>query len=311
MTRRNHSSLHRCGRGPARGLRLRRSILHAISLNLDAMNESASCRIGSTRYGFATRRPPQMNCSEDPPKVQGVSREPGFVSVRSSNASLYRARNRATAGRCEGFLVRPGPTALEAILKDCGISLSPDQVALLWSYHQLLRSANARLNLTRIHNFENMVLKHYVDSLLILKFIEPASPLIDMGSGPGLPGVPLAIARPEIRMILAEPRGARAEFLNEVRDQLGLANVEVYEHKIGSDYPGTVRSVITRAVGSIPQTLERVAKLPRIKRQDDFHEGSGVRLRDRGGRANATADPSGWPTITPIRFPAHLISAAW
>ena len=155
--------------------------------------------------------------------------------------------------------MRPGPTALEAILKDCGISLSPDQIGLLWNYHQLLRSANARLNLTRIHNFENMVLKHYADSLLVLKFIEPASPLIDMGSGPGLPGVPLAIARPGIRMILAEPRGARAEFLNEVRDQLGLGNVEVYAHKVGSDYPGTVHGVITRAVGSIPQTLNRVA----------------------------------------------------
>ncbi len=54
----------------------------------------------------------------------------------------------------------------------------------------MLRSANAELNLTRIHNFENMVLKHYVDSLLVLKFVELPSPLIDMGSGPGLPGVP-------------------------------------------------------------------------------------------------------------------------
>ena len=60
----------------------------------------------------------------------------------------------------------------------------------------MLRAANAELNLTRIHNFENMVLKHYVDSLLVLKFVELPSPLIDMGSGPGLPGIPLKIARP-------------------------------------------------------------------------------------------------------------------
>ena len=84
---------------------------------------------------------------------------------------------------------------------------------LLWRYHQMLREANARLNLTRIHNFENMVLKHYVDSLLVLRFVELPSPLIDMGSGPGLPGIPLKIARPGVRMILAEPRGARADFL--------------------------------------------------------------------------------------------------
>ena len=60
----------------------------------------------------------------------------------------------------------------------------------LWSYHRLLRAANSRLNLTRIHKFENMVLKHYVDSLLVLRFVDLPSPLIDMGSGPGLAGNP-------------------------------------------------------------------------------------------------------------------------
>ena len=155
--------------------------------------------------------------------------------------------------------MRPGRTALEAILKGCGIFLTSDQIDLLWSYHQSLRTANDRLNLTRIHNFENMVLKHYADSLLVLKFLELPSPLIDMGSGPGLPGIPLAIARPETRMILAEPRGGRAEFLSEVCAQLGLRNVEIYAHKVGSDYPGRVSGVITRAVGTISQTLERVA----------------------------------------------------
>ena len=93
----------------------------------------------------------------------------------------------------------PGPHSLEAILKRCGIALDKPQLDLLWRYHQMLRRANAELNLTRIHNFENMVLKHYVDSLLVLDHIELPAPLIDMGSGPGLPGIPLKIARPECR----------------------------------------------------------------------------------------------------------------
>lgn len=155
--------------------------------------------------------------------------------------------------------MRPGRHALEAILKDCGTSLGPAQIDRLWSYHQLLRAANVRLNLTRIHNFENMVLKHYVDSLLILKFLDLPSPLIDMGSGPGLPGIPLKIARPETKMILAEPRGARADFLAEVCTQLGLEEIEVYAHKLGANYPGKVEGVISRAVGSIGETLDRVA----------------------------------------------------
>src|SRR5438093_10826583 len=107
----------------------------------------------------------------------------------------------------------PSRSLLKTLIEQCGIRLDPTQLDRLWAYHGLLRAANAELNLTRIHNFENMVLKHYVDSLLVLNFENLPTPLIDMGSGPGLPGIPLKIARPEVEMILAEPRGARAEFL--------------------------------------------------------------------------------------------------
>jgi 16S rRNA (guanine527-N7)-methyltransferase len=152
-----------------------------------------------------------------------------------------------------------GPKAIGTILEQCGIALSRPQLELLWRYHKLLRQANAELNLTRIHRFENMVLKHYADSLLVLEHIELPSPLIDMGSGPGLPGIPLKIARPDLSIILAEPRGHRAKFLRDVCAQLGLTGLDVYAHKLGADYPGQVAGVISRAVGPIPETLDRVA----------------------------------------------------
>jgi len=104
-----------------------------------------------------------------------------------------------------------------------------------------------------------MVLKHYVDSLLVLQFVELPTPLLDMGTGPGLPGIPLKIARPGVEMILAEPRGARAEFLGEVCRRLGLEGVEVFAGKIGPKFTRPVAGVITRAVASIPETLDRVA----------------------------------------------------
>ena len=207
--------------------------------------------------------------------------------------------------------MRPGRTALEAILKGCGISLTSDQIDLLWSYHQSLRTANDRLNLTRIHNFENMVLKHYADSLLVLKFLELPSPLIDMGSGPGLPGIPLAIARPETRMILAEPRGGRAEFLSAVCAQLGLRNVEIYAHKVGSDYPGRVSGVITRAVGTISRDPRARGRVPGSGRPDDLHEGPGLRPRDRGGRADGSGVFPACRRSCTIESPAHLINVAW
>ncbi len=153
----------------------------------------------------------------------------------------------------------PGRALLATILNRCGVALDSDQLDRLWRYHQMLRQANPELNLTRIHNFENMVLKHYVDSLLVMTYIELASPLVDMGSGPGLPGIPLKIARPAVQMVLAEPRGARAEFLRRVCTTLGLKGVEIYAHKLGPDYPGQAAGVISRAVGPIPATLDRVA----------------------------------------------------
>ena len=154
--------------------------------------------------------------------------------------------------------MKPGRDLLRAMIEDCGIRLEPGQYDKLWEYHRLLRAANAELNLTRIHNFENMVLKHYVDSLLVLRFTELPSPLIDMGSGPGLPGIPLKIARPDVEMILAEPRGARAEFLSEACRRLGLDGVEVYAGKIGPKVHRAAAGVITRAVATIPETLDRV-----------------------------------------------------
>jgi 16S rRNA (guanine527-N7)-methyltransferase len=156
--------------------------------------------------------------------------------------------------------MRPNRRSLQELIERCGLSLSPPQYDQLWAYHGMLRAANPALNLTRIHNFENMVLKHYVDSLLVLGLVELPSPLLDLGSGPGLPGVPLKIARPDISMILAESRGARAEFLRDVVSRLGLTGIEIYSGKVGPRFDREIRGVITRAVGSIPATLDLVAE---------------------------------------------------
>lgn len=152
----------------------------------------------------------------------------------------------------------PSPRSLQQLIEGCGVSLSADQYDQLWAYHRMLRAANADLNLTRIHNFENMVLKHYVDSLLVLKFEELPTPLMDMGTGPGLPGVPLKVARPGLSMVLAEPRGARVDFLNKVVARLGLNAVEVFGGKVTPRFDRKFAGVITRAVASIPETLDRV-----------------------------------------------------
>ncbi len=154
---------------------------------------------------------------------------------------------------------RPSRSALKGILEASGIHLSESQYDALWSYHQLLRQADAELNLTRIRNFERMVLKHYVDSLLVLQQTDLPSPLVDMGSGAGLPGIPLKIAAPSIQVILAEPRGARAQFLRTVCESLQFEGAEVHAGKIGPRFNRPVEGVISRAVAPIVETLDRVA----------------------------------------------------
>ena len=153
----------------------------------------------------------------------------------------------------------PSRSSLETILRRCGIDLDRSQYDALWAYHGMLRDANEDLNLTRIHQFENMVLKHYVDCLLPLKFADLPSPLIDMGSGPGLPGIPLKIARPDLHIILAEPRANRVEFLEMVCRRLDLQGVEIVARKVNAGFPLKAAGVITRAVASIPETLDLVA----------------------------------------------------
>ncbi|MGM0452803.1 MAG: 16S rRNA (guanine(527)-N(7))-methyltransferase RsmG [Thermodesulfobacteriota bacterium] len=148
--------------------------------------------------------------------------------------------------------------AMDNLLRRSGIVLPQSQLDALWSYHKLLRRYNPDLNLTRIHNFANMVIKLYVDSILPGKMIDLPSPLLDIGSGPGMPGIPLKIAFPDLQVILAESRQNRADFLQTVTRTLALENVSVVGHGITPKYRQPVSGVITRAVEHIDKTLARI-----------------------------------------------------
>ncbi|HSO18862.1 MAG TPA: RsmG family class I SAM-dependent methyltransferase [Desulfosarcina sp.] len=149
---------------------------------------------------------------------------------------------------------------MAALLSRCGIRLSRRQLDQLWQYHQLLRSHDAELNLTRIRNFENMVVKLYADSMLpALQGVSLPSPLLDLGSGPGMPGIPLKIFQPDLHLFLADSRQNRTDFLKIVVAELALPGMEVVDRGIAPDYDRAVAGVITRAVEPIGDTLARVS----------------------------------------------------
>jgi 16S rRNA (guanine(527)-N(7))-methyltransferase RsmG len=153
----------------------------------------------------------------------------------------------------------PDMARMDAVLRSCGIHLSALQLQQLWAYHSLLRERNPDLNLTRVRNFTNMVIKLYVDSMLPADILDLPSPLLDLGTGPGMPGIPLKIYRPALHLILAETRGNRVEFLNHALARLELRGTRVVGGRVTARFEEPVAGVITRALETIEKTLERVA----------------------------------------------------
>jgi len=154
----------------------------------------------------------------------------------------------------------PGPQRMAEMLKQSDIELNQGQLDQLWRYHNLIRKRNQDRELTRIIGFEPMVIKHYVDCMIVGKFVTLPSPLLDIGTGAGFPGIPLKIRYPHLKIILAEPRPKRVAFLKEVIAELKLKNIEVFDHKVVSEsYYHPVNGVITRAVEPIEKTLLRTS----------------------------------------------------
>jgi 16S rRNA (guanine527-N7)-methyltransferase len=147
---------------------------------------------------------------------------------------------------------------MDELLRRCHIYLTDDQLKQLWAYHQFLRRHDDELNLTRIRNFDNMVVKLYADSILPALHVTLPSPLLDLGTGPGMPGIPLKIFRPDLRILLAESRQPRIAFLKAVVAMLDLNGLEVVERGIAPDFDRPVAGVITRAVEPMADTLIRV-----------------------------------------------------
>ncbi len=147
---------------------------------------------------------------------------------------------------------------MDAIFRSSGIRLSEGQLRQMWDYHSLLRRRNPDLNLTRVHNFTNMVLKLYLDSVLPAEILDLPSPLLDLGTGPGMPGIPLKIYRPQLEVILAESRAKRVDFLREAIAELRLSGLTVMAGRITERFETPVAGVITRAVEPVADTLARV-----------------------------------------------------
>lgn len=165
------------------------------------------------------------------------------------SASLAGSDLEAAAGA-----LRNGALAL-------GLALEEPRREALLRYLELLSKWNRVYNLTAIRDAGRMVSVHLLDSLAVLPHIG-ARRILDVGSGGGLPGIPIAIARPELEVVLLDSSHKKAAFLQQARGTLGLANVEVICARVEEwQAPRLFDLIISRAFADLAEFVERSGHL--------------------------------------------------
>lgn len=167
-------------------------------------------------------------------------------------------------------------------VKKMNYELSDSMLENFSLYEKLLVEWNEKMNLTAITEHSEVVIKHFADSLFGLKFIKDSSSVIDVGTGAGFPGVPLKIARPDIKLTLLDSLNKRLNFLTEVKNQLSLSDVTCIHSraedgaKMGSHLRENFDVATSRAVANLSVLCEYC--LPYLKRGGVFlaYKGSDV-----------------------------------
>jgi 16S rRNA (guanine527-N7)-methyltransferase len=137
--------------------------------------------------------------------------------------------------------------------------LSEDVLDRLAAYMELLAQWNERINLVSRKDVERLELHHILHSLSIARYIKfaPGSRVLDVGTGGGLPGIPLAILHPDANFLLVDRVGKKVRAVQEIADRIGLKNVRA-EQMHAKDAPGPFDFVVSRAVTRLPEFISWV-----------------------------------------------------
>src|SRR5882762_1992787 len=156
-------------------------------------------------------------------------------------------------------------------LEQLGLDPRDEQLlAAFESYRKELLDWNTRINLTAITDPQDVLLKHFLDSLSLLKaYTNPEARLLDIGSGAGFPGLPLKIVRPQWHVTLLEATGKKTLFLRHMVETLQLRDVEIIHGRAEElahkrEYRATFDIVTARAVSALPTLLEYCAPYCRV-----------------------------------------------
>ena len=181
-------------------------------------------------------------------------------------------------------------------LSRMGLEISPSTQSALLAYLQLMYKWNRAYNLTAIRDLDQMVIRHLLDSLSILPYIDQ-SPILDVGTGAGLPGIPLALCLADKKFVLLDSNGKKTRFLNQVKIELGIENLQVIHSRVEQYRPAFDMGIITcRAFAALNTILERTQHLVT----------SSTRILAMKGKEDIPPLPEGFVLVD-----SHHLQVAW
>ncbi|WP_413570299.1 16S rRNA (guanine(527)-N(7))-methyltransferase RsmG [Bdellovibrio sp. HCB117] len=205
-----------------------------------------------------------------------------------SNYSPYKARQEARGnfspsnmGRHKKpeliYELNEANDRLADVFRNHGFDMvNHEQRMQLAHFYRLLMLNQEKENFTRLLKLRDVAIKHFIDSIIILKYTKLQFPLLDVGTGPGFPGIPLKIMLPEEKILLGEGVQRRVEFLKHVRSEMKLQNLDILGRNINQHCMYPVNGAITRAVEDIGNTLGNVISCLQTGGRVYFMKGPGV-----------------------------------
>ena len=179
-------------------------------------------------------------------------------------------RNVDTRRKCREIMKKIFNRELFEKVQKLKIYINNDQIQKFHIYMELLLEWNKKINLTAITDESEIILKHFVDSLTVLKYIDEKDKIIDVGTGAGFPGIPIAIMMPNVKITLLDSLNKRISFLNEVIKELDLKNVETIHSRsedCGKDmlFREKYNIALARAVANLSTLSEYLLPFVKIK----------------------------------------------
>ena len=179
------------------------------------------------------------------------------------------------------MLLKDFEDKMKEYANELGIILSESQIEMFFKYMNLLLEWNKKINLTAIIDEEEIIIKHFIDSITISKYIPLETSLVDVGTGAGFPGIPLKIVRDDIKIVLLDSLQKRINFLDVIIKELNLRDVETIHARVedfgqNKEYRESFDIATSRAVANLSTLLEYLLPLVKVNGKVICMKGSSV-----------------------------------